>query len=201
MDLRSITKNKLTEIFNNFPESWTIQDLKKIIKFNQDKIDILLDDDYFKKIKNDYPVIIEKSIYNKTIRDAKRLGIERLWDCKSFRNCYIRNSLKVIRNTNSNKNAEQVLLKIKMDIIQPAEIVTMSHQELYPQIWEEFILKNKKMMDNLQNDSVQKGTSMFKCGKCKERNCTYFQLQTRSADEPMTTFVTCLNCSNRWKFC
>ena len=27
----------------------------------------------------------------------------------------------------------------------------------------------------------------------------YIQLQTRSADEPMTTFVLCLECGNRWK--
>ncbi|KAF9164025.1 RNA polymerase II elongation factor [Actinomortierella ambigua] len=44
-------------------------------------------------------------------------------------------------------------------------------------------------------------TDMFRCGKCKSRKCTYFQMQTRSADEPMTTFVTCRNCGNRWKFC
>ena len=39
----------------------------------------------------------------------------------------------------------------------------------------------------------------FKCGKCKSMKTTYYQLQTRSADEPMTTFVTCHNCNNRWK--
>lgn len=44
-------------------------------------------------------------------------------------------------------------------------------------------------------------TSMFKCGKCKKKNCTYTQLQTRSSDEPMTTFVLCNECGNRWKFC
>ncbi|KAJ1962932.1 transcription elongation factor TFIIS [Dispira parvispora] len=44
-------------------------------------------------------------------------------------------------------------------------------------------------------------TDQFKCGRCKQRKCTYFQMQTRSADEPMTTFVTCTNCQNRWKFC
>eukprot|EP01112_Ceratiomyxa_fruticulosa_P019611 TRINITY_DN6460_c1_g3_i1.p1 TRINITY_DN6460_c1_g3~~TRINITY_DN6460_c1_g3_i1.p1 ORF type:complete len:330 (+),score=71.47 TRINITY_DN6460_c1_g3_i1:309-1298(+) len=44
-------------------------------------------------------------------------------------------------------------------------------------------------------------TDMFQCGKCKQRKCTYYQMQTRSADEPMTTFVTCVNCNNRWKFC
>lgn len=43
-------------------------------------------------------------------------------------------------------------------------------------------------------------TDQFKCGKCGQRKCTYYQMQTRSADEPMTTFVTCTNCNNRWKF-
>ncbi|GAA5899290.1 transcription elongation factor DST1 [Sporobolomyces salmoneus] len=43
----------------------------------------------------------------------------------------------------------------------------------------------------------QAETDAFQCGKCKERRCMYYQMQTRSADEPMTTFVTCLNCNNR----
>ncbi|OZJ06082.1 hypothetical protein BZG36_01117 [Bifiguratus adelaidae] len=49
--------------------------------------------------------------------------------------------------------------------------------------------------------TAQAETDMFRCGKCKSRKCTYYQMQTRSADEPMTTFVTCTNCENRWKFC
>uniref|UniRef100_A0A0R3S4P3 Transcription elongation factor n=1 Tax=Elaeophora elaphi TaxID=1147741 RepID=A0A0R3S4P3_9BILA len=51
--------------------------------------------------------------------------------------------------------------------------------------------------------AVQEGTpsDMFKCGKCGKKNCTYTQVQTRSADEPMTTFVFCRECGNRWKFC
>ncbi|XP_060937338.1 transcription elongation factor A protein 3 isoform X4 [Limanda limanda] len=44
-------------------------------------------------------------------------------------------------------------------------------------------------------------TSLLQCGKCKKKNCTYNQVQTRSADEPMTTFVLCNECGNRWKFC
>lgn len=44
-------------------------------------------------------------------------------------------------------------------------------------------------------------SSLFQCGKCKKKNCTYNQVQTRSADEPMTTFVLCNECGNRWKFC
>ena len=42
-------------------------------------------------------------------------------------------------------------------------------------------------------------TDQFKCNRCKQRKCTYYELQTRSADEPMTIFVTCLNCGKRWK--
>lgn len=44
-------------------------------------------------------------------------------------------------------------------------------------------------------------TDQFQCGKCKQRKVTYYQLQTRSADEPMTNFCTCTVCGNRWKFC
>ncbi|XP_020560589.1 transcription elongation factor A protein 2 isoform X2 [Oryzias latipes] len=44
-------------------------------------------------------------------------------------------------------------------------------------------------------------TDMFICSKCHGKNCTYTQVQTRSADEPMTTFVLCNGCGNRWKFC
>jgi DNA-directed RNA polymerase subunit M/transcription elongation factor TFIIS len=40
---------------------------------------------------------------------------------------------------------------------------------------------------------------LFKCGKCKSKKTTYYQMQTRSADEPMTTYVTCKDCGNRWK--
>ncbi|CEL96751.1 unnamed protein product [Vitrella brassicaformis CCMP3155] len=48
--------------------------------------------------------------------------------------------------------------------------------------------------------NLVQASGTFQCFKCKKRRTTFFQLQTRSSDEPMTTFVTCLECSNRWKF-
>jgi transcription elongation factor S-II len=48
-------------------------------------------------------------------------------------------------------------------------------------------------------DKNRNMTDMFRCGKCRERKCTYYQKQTRSADEPMTVFVNCTVCGNRWK--
>jgi len=40
---------------------------------------------------------------------------------------------------------------------------------------------------------------MFTCGKCKSKKTTFYLLQTRSADEPMTAFITCLGCGSKWK--
>nr|BAN21017.1 transcription elongation factor s-ii [Riptortus pedestris] len=60
----------------------------------------------------------------------------------------------------------------------------------------------KESIDDAQLATVQgTKTDLLKCAKCKKRNCTYNQVQTRSADEPMTTFVLCNECGNRWKFC
>lgn len=60
----------------------------------------------------------------------------------------------------------------------------------------------KEAINDAQLATVQgTKTDLLKCGKCKKRNCTYNQLQTRSSDEPMTTFVMCNECGNRWKFC
>lgn len=41
--------------------------------------------------------------------------------------------------------------------------------------------------------------SQFTCGRCKSTKTTSTQKQTRSTDDPMTVFVLCLNCGNRWK--
>ena len=68
----------------------------------------------------------------------------------------------------------------------------------------------KEMRKNLTKEAIREHqmaktggtqTDLFTCGKCKKKNCTYTQVQTRSADEPMTTFVVCNKCGNRWKFC
>jgi len=43
-------------------------------------------------------------------------------------------------------------------------------------------------------------SDQLQCGKCGQKKVSYTQAQTRSADEPMTTFCTCENCGNLWKF-
>ena len=63
-----------------------------------------------------------------------------------------------------------------------------------------FKLKTKELaMESAKAKQDDEYVGMFKCGKCKSKKTTYYQMQTRSADEPMTTYVTCMGCSNRWK--
>ncbi|KAJ3558105.1 hypothetical protein NM688_g1107 [Phlebia brevispora] len=61
-------------------------------------------------------------------------------------------------------------------------------------------IREENLFKTLGAEEVQAETDAFQCGRCKQRKCRYRQAQTRSADEPMTTFVTCTVCNNRWKF-
>ncbi len=59
----------------------------------------------------------------------------------------------------------------------------------------------KENMDKAMVAQEEKSISAsLECGRCKQRKVSYSQAQTRSADEPMTTFCECTVCGNRWKF-
>jgi len=87
--------------------------------------------------------------------------------------------------------------------ISPAILCELTSEELASDNKrdENVAIRKKMLEENIRGQQQQASTDQFKCGKCKQRKTTFYQLQTRSADEPMTTFVTCVNCGNRWKFC
>lgn len=92
--------------------------------------------------------------------------------------------------------------EIVLGYISAEKLVGMSKDEMASESVR--AMKEKIASDNLFKakavGETQAETDAFKCGRCQQRKCTYYQMQTRSADEPMTTFVTCTNCGNRWKF-
>ena len=62
-----------------------------------------------------------------------------------------------------------------------------------------FAHKKKELMREEAKKDAEGYDGLFVCRKCKGRKVHYYQLQTRSADEPMTTFFTCLTCGCKWK--
>jgi DNA-directed RNA polymerase subunit M/transcription elongation factor TFIIS len=145
------------------------------------------------------PETMEKSIYNTTIKEARLKCIERSWDSQQFKWLYKKNYNRLMGNISYNNNNTFVLNKLKYNIWEPENVVSMKAEILYPELWESLLLKSAKKLAALGKENNQQGSTFFKCSKCRQNNCVYFQMQTRSADEPMTTFITCLNCGNRWK--
>uniref|UniRef100_A0AAQ6AQE5 Transcription elongation factor n=1 Tax=Amphiprion ocellaris TaxID=80972 RepID=A0AAQ6AQE5_AMPOC len=80
-------------------------------------------------------------------------------------------------------------------------IATMSAEEMASDELKQ--LRNVLTQEAIREHQMAKTggttTDLLQCSKCKKKNCTYNQVQTRSADEPMTTFVLCNECGNRWK--
>ncbi len=103
-------------------------------------------------------------------------------------------------NLFKNSSSEKLIKNIKDGKIKTYDLATMSHQELNMDIWQELISSKLKRDKTIGEDNLAAATDEFKCYKCKKRLCTYYQMQTRSADEPITTFVSCLNCANQWRF-
>jgi transcription elongation factor S-II len=86
--------------------------------------------------------------------------------------------------------------------LQPGELVKMTSKDLANAEMKE---ERQKLHQHFLREAAAGNkpvatTNEFRCGKCKKRECTYYQMQTRSADEPLTTFVQCVACGNRWRF-
>ncbi|GBM65536.1 Transcription elongation factor A protein 2 [Araneus ventricosus] len=107
-----------------------------------------------------------------------------------------------VANLKDTKNPE-LRINVLKGIILPDKIAVMTADEMASEEMKGLRQKFTKEAINDHQMAVTGGTKtdLLKCGKCKKSNCTYNQVQTRSADEPMTTFVYCNECGHRWKFC
>ena len=97
------------------------------------------------------------------------------------------------------KKNNHIIDQINNGEIKAHKIAFMTHQELCPEKWDELIRLKSIKDKNKFETNMEAATDTFTCRKCKSNKCTYYALQTRSSDEPMTIFVTCLDCGQRWK--
>ncbi|KIW51324.1 transcription elongation factor S-II [Exophiala xenobiotica] len=101
-----------------------------------------------------------------------------------------------------NKSNPGLRKRILIGEVTAARFVTMTHEEMKSKQQREEDMKiAKENMDKAMVAQEEKSVSTsLECGKCHQKKVSYSQAQTRSADEPMTTFCECMNCGNRWKF-
>jgi len=144
---------------------------------------------------------VEKGIYNYVIKVSKEKNIRRSWENTLFTNLYKSKILSVYSNldTNSYIQNNQLLKNIKDGSIEPEKVGSLSVYDIFPDNWKE-LLNIKSKRDKIKYELKPEAmTNLFKCRKCGSRETSYYEVQTRSADEPMTQFITCLSCSNRWR--
>lgn len=146
---------------------------------------------------------IERGIYKYCVLHKTEKLI--FWNSE-FRDKYIVHFLHIYHNLNPSSHVGNPLLLKRLlsnDFSIDYLCNQMDSEEMFPEMYYQY---HKEQDDELRKieahkESLNNVTGLFKCGKCKQNKTTYYQLQTRSADEPLTTFVTCLHCGNKWRFC
>ena len=142
---------------------------------------------------------LEKATFNYAIKECRNRKIICKWDNPSFVQIYIDH----LRSIYINLQNPHIYDAVKSLTLTPKDFVFMTHQEMNPERWESLIKAKMIRDENKFNAKIEASTDMFTCPKstCKSKRCTYYQMQTRSADEPMTIFITCLDCGKNFKRC
>jgi transcription elongation factor S-II len=139
---------------------------------------------------------LESAVFRKSLEAAAEKNIIAHFSNPQFMNIYKSIAVTNYCHINQFKHIKHRLLS---GDLKAWDLPYLSHYEVNPEVWRELQeLQDRREEKQLEGDKAL-ATDMFRCRACGQRLCTYYQMQTRSADEPMTTFIKCLNCGNRWK--
>ena len=139
-------------------------------------------------------VLLEKSIFDYSIVYVTNKLLNKDISINVYNDKYFELYNLLDKDSKSfNKDIYKNLKKNNNYII---SIPFLEPHELYPENWNKII--EKIQLKEYKKNNID-ATDLYKCSKCGEKKCKLTQLQTRSADEPMTVFVVCLICGNTFK--
>lgn len=144
---------------------------------------------------------LEHHIYNTSLQLAEKKHITKHWSQPLFIEMYKSVSRSIIGNlspTNYVQN-QKLYQRYKDGKVSLAEIAHFNFSDLYPEIWKELSIRQFEREKRQLEGNKSMATDQFQCKRCGKRECTYYELQTRSADEPMTIFIQCVNCGKHWR--
>jgi len=121
-------------------------------------------------------------------------------------NLYI-NKVKDIYNIlNYTHNKKKIINLIKKNKFNISDLINNKTWDIAIDKWKNDIEVQEQKDNITYTNTAWNTTTLYTCKNClrtkgveHSTNCTFYQLQTRSSDEPMTTFIRCLNCSKVWK--
>lgn len=143
---------------------------------------------------------IEQGIYNYCILTSSTSDIIPRWDSDVFRSMYINKSRSIYTNLSESSYVNNIdfIEKFNANKIDLYNIAFMKPYEMFPERWNKIREDEYRRNKLLYQTKEVAMTDQYMCRRCKKRETTYFELQIRSADEPATLFITCINCGNRW---
>lgn len=139
---------------------------------------------------------MEKGIFNSAIEFCKKKEYPLKWSDPNFLKIYSTNARRILANINYTTNAPILREQIKNGVLEAYTLVKLSREELNPDVWK--ALKKQNLDQAIIKEEVQPD-GLYQCNRCKSMKTVYYQMQTRSADESMTTYVTCTDCNLKWK--
>lgn len=145
-------------------------------------------------------VLVEQGVYNYSIQCSYEENIIPRWDNKVFKSKYLNRIRSIYTNLKPDSYVGNVNYSKRFadGEILPQNIANMQPDEVFPELWKD--IKENEYRKNHQL-YMTKPVSMsddIMCTRCKKKEIIYFEAQTRSADEPMTLFITCINCGKKW---
>jgi hypothetical protein len=144
---------------------------------------------------------LERGIFNASIEEAKRRMIPQTWEHTTFMWIYKMVAKRAIGNFNPDSYIGNKLLieRWKEGEFTLDQIGRWSPYELNPSQWKHLKDQQFRREKRILEGNLSMATDRFRCSGCHKKMCSYYELQTRSADEPMTIFISCLNCGKNWK--
>ena len=141
---------------------------------------------------------IERGIFNYTLKKYNSNN-QSTWNL-AFEIYYLNRCVTIFSNLNVDSSIKNINLikRLFENEFTEFELAFFTSKELYPEKYEYLSKKfNLDKKEDEQKEEIHDG--IFQCRKCKSFKTSYYELQTRSSDEPMTCFITCHNCNNKWK--
>ena len=139
---------------------------------------------------------LEKSIVRRAITFSDNRNFTASWNNPRFRSLY----------NNVARNIALWLAQCADRMMEDAcddefcdAIAAQNSYDMFPGAWRRSVDAHNERMQSAYQTRVRAKTTQFRCPKCKNYECDFYEMQCRSADESMTLFITCLTCNHKWR--